>query len=131
MNCSFPSSNSRLLPLVSNALLLALAQSIAGSRFFFLNSSSTLCISANCFLSSSDFRDSTPSLGSGRLNAPGDSMSISSPASFMAASWTKAEATENWPSRKRCMAMARLISAGWEDSASYSEVGSGLSLNFY
>jgi hypothetical protein len=34
------------------------------------------------------------------------------------ASVRKVEATENWPSRNRCIAMARFISDGWEARAS-------------
>jgi hypothetical protein len=34
------------------------------------------------------------------------------------ASVRKVEATENWPSRNRCIAMARFISDGWDARAS-------------
>jgi len=47
------------------------------------------------------------------------------------ASVRKVDATENCPSRRKCIAIARLMSAGWDDSASYSVVGRSLSLNFY
>ena len=47
------------------------------------------------------------------------------------ASWINVEATENWPSRRRCMAIARLTKEGWDESASFSAVGNGLSLNFW
>ena len=43
----------------------------------------------------------------------------------------KVEATENWPSRSRCIAIARLINEGREARASYLVVGKGVALNFW
>lgn len=47
------------------------------------------------------------------------------------ASSMKVDATSNWPSRSRCMAMARLMREGCDDRASFSAEGRGLSLNFW
>lgn len=73
---------------------------------------------ANCFRSDSDLRESIPKSTS-RLaygfGVPGES---SGRGGLLVASVKKVEATENWPSLRRCMAMARLISAGCEDRAS-------------
>ena len=46
------------------------------------------------------------------------------------ASLRNVEATENCPSRRKCMAMARLIKAGCEASSSHS-LGSSMALKFY
>jgi hypothetical protein len=46
------------------------------------------------------------------------------------ASSRKVDATENWPSRRRCMAMARFMREGWEARASYS-VGKALTGKFW
>ena len=73
---------------------------------------------ANCFRSASDLRESIPKSVSKLAYGLGVSDEGSERGGFLVASVKKVEATENWPSLKRCMAMARLISAGCEDRAS-------------
>ena len=73
---------------------------------------------ANCFRRASDLRESIPKSVSKLEYEFGVPDGGSERGGFLVASVRKVEATENWPSRNRCIAMARLISAGCEDSAS-------------
>lgn len=131
-NWSRQSSNSRLLPLVVNASLLSLAHSIAGARFLFsFNSCRTKYILANCFRT---WSDGTPSISRSvvTLSAALESGLCCEVSAFLSdSSERNVAATENWPSRRRCIAMARLIRCSWDDRESCSILGSGLSLKNY
>jgi hypothetical protein len=82
----------------------------------------------NFVCSSWDFRDvrSLESESAG-LGVPGVGVGCGG---LSCASSRKVDATENWPSRRRCIAIARFMSEGCEARASYS-VGRVLTGKFY
>lgn len=112
--------------------LCSFAHTIAGNRFFLVFISSSMkYILANCFLNASDLRESIPASGSSDVRDDELPVGMDDCGSVVDASVRKADATENWPSRKKCMPIARLIKTDCEESTSELVVGSGLSLNFY
>ena len=73
---------------------------------------------ANCFRRASDLSESIPKSASKLAYGLGVADEGTGRGGFLVASVKKVEATENWPSLKRCIAIARLISAGCEERAS-------------
>lgn len=84
----------------------------------------------NCSRNNSDFTGSIPTSCPKGIGKPGDSGNNSEGEGFAFVSVRNVVATPNWPSRNRCIAMARLINPGGAERASLSVDGKGLSLNF-
>lgn len=129
-NCNLHSSNSRLLPLAISASLFFLVHSIAGSKLLFSFSSWRMWyIVANWSRTSLDGMSSSMLPSDGALPVEPDSVFCDLDAAFFSCnSERNVPATENCPSRKRCIAIALSIRCSWEDIASCSVLGSGLSL---
>lgn len=116
--CSLQSSNSRFEPRFSNSTLFCLAHSIAGCRFLSFSWWRIRYMSENLACSSCDCKEERSFESSmAGLGVPGVGEGCGG---LCRASSRNVVATENCPSRSRCMAIALLIKEGCAARASYS-----------
>lgn len=113
---SLLSSNSRLDPRLSRSALFWRAHSMAGCRFRSLSFSSILYISENFSCNSCDCNDArSPESFEAGFGVPGVGEGCGG---LCRASSRNVVATENCPSRSRCIAIALLIREGCDAKAS-------------